>query len=79
MLNDWTGESQNRIRQIFMNLRPYFDLSYYFARSITDITLNRKPYLKRLQELFETEVGELQYESPAVVLNISWFEHFMVS
>ena len=51
------------------NLNGYFDLNYFFGRSIVSL----------LEGIFETEVGELKYGYAAVAcsesyqLNISWF------
>ena len=64
MLHDPIGESDKKTKQFFMNIRPYFGLSYFFLK-LHYITL--EAILKTIYEPFESDFGELLCGSLAVV------------
>ena len=66
MINDWIAQ-QKELEKFLWISEPYFNLKLLFCKSHYT---KSEPILKRLQELFVAEVGELQYVQQLCILKV---------
>ena len=64
MLIDWVTQPHKKNRKKFKNIKTIFSSLLLFWKFYY---VKLEAILKRLQGSFEEEVGQLRYESPAIV------------